>query len=141
MGYVCGVPDGTIPGYTIWDCMDLGYSGALAGCVDPQCTGWRPSIPGCGAQVWQQLESSDPNVVQALPWSPDDPMIYGGTAKKSCCCGDSAGPSVGLGGPAVAAASGAGSSAAACCGSDWSFFGLPWWIIVLIVILVVRMKK
>lgn len=145
MGYVCGVPDGTIPGWTIWDCQNAGYYGNLAGCVDPRCVGWRPSIPGCGPQVWRQMESQDPNVPQALPQ--DSPVIYGGAGKGGCCCGTSGGSTGAIPGAVTGGGGGYPSGdnsapgSAPCCEDDLSFFGIPWWILLVLVILIVRYRK
>jgi hypothetical protein len=128
-GYVCGVADGSIPGITSMDCSDLGFSGALAGCVDPRCTQWAPQIPYCWRTIVQQQESQDPDVPKYLPV---DPVNFGGG--KGCCCGDK-GTGLGSGSDI----GGAGGSS--CCSDDgMSLFGIPWWVWVVIVILVVRYK-
>jgi hypothetical protein len=145
LGYVCGVPDGTIPGLTAWDCTGMGYSGARAGCVDPICTGWRPSIPYCGASVWRQLETQDPQVPQSLPYEPDPLTLFTAMTGKGggCCCGGSGasgGPAAGLG-PETApdAAPGTQGYDSGCgCTGTVSFLGLPWWVWVLILILAVK---
>lgn len=144
--YVCNVPDGTVPGWTISSCQDAGYSGARS-CTDPYCTPWRPSIPGCGSQSYHALVQSDPYVPQPLPIISGDPMdIAGG---KGCCCGSGSsssgggsGSSGGLGGAGVTTDSSAPSgSAAGCCGQGFSLFGIPWWILVLLIILIIKVKR
>lgn len=139
LGYVCGVPDGAIPGVTISDCQDQGYSGTLAGCVDPRCVGWRPSIPRCGPPAYRALQvQSDPIVDPFAGFLAQD-MMFDGTGRtgRGCSsCSSVSSPLAGLGGDSgpsdfIAALDGSG--------CDGGFLGnFPWWLLVLLIILVVK---
>lgn len=143
-GYVCGVPDGTIPGVTISDCETQGYSGVLAGCVDPRCVGWRPNIPGCGPQAYNSLSRQDYPTSDPFSGLLAGDMIFDGTGRTGgggCGCAPGANPAgfpPGLGGP-VTPDNVAVDTSGSCCGGR-SLFGFPWWVLVLLLILIFKGK-